>query len=258
MGHSRGLHTAAHLSDADRKRLEAAQKGDPVWMQYLQVIIPIVLVILLPALTIYVTVRYPDAWDVVMVQLHRLFAWQGDVDSKFRIATLHYHGSSGVEQSIPLALEKYKEAADQGHTASQRILGFLSYKGQSGIEQDFVTAAKWFKLAAEGGDPHAQSQYGYMVHKGLGVESNHEEAIQWYLRAAEKGDAKAMYNMAIHYINGHGVERDDIEAVKWFILAEAREPDIDKDGNRQRVEGLLDGEQRAEVQRRVRAYAVGD
>ena len=101
MGFTKGAHTAPNLSAADRKKLDAAMAGESTFMRYFFMLAPMILVVVFPALFIWCTVQFDWQFDFVMVKLHQLFAWQGDVDSKFRLATLHYHGT-GVEKSMPL------------------------------------------------------------------------------------------------------------------------------------------------------------
>ena len=153
-----------------------------------------------------------------------LKALSGDPVSQYIIGYCYYYGIE-LSESIDVALEWYRKAAEQGHARAQCELGFhynrtfdlddiyesivwykkaasqgcaeaqywlaVEYESGNTLPQSMETAAKLIKKAANQGCKYAQSKLGFYYDCGFGVPQSHREAIKWFKRAAEQGDSDA-------------------------------------------------------------------
>ncbi len=95
---------------------------------------------------------------------------------------IRYEKGYGVPKKTQLALQLYKEAAQQGHIDAM------------------------FSLAE-------------MYSVGLDIPRNRHEAFRWYLSAAQKGHTGAMLQVGLCYKAGSGIYQDSAEATKWIRLS---------------------------------------
>ena len=65
------------------------------------------------------------------------------------------------------------------------------YENGNGVIQSLELAVDYYRRAAEQGNADAQFNLGRMYEEGLGVEQSYELAIEYYQQAAEQGNAEA-------------------------------------------------------------------
>lgn len=95
------------------------------------------------------------------------------------------------DESLQLALDNCRAAADEGDMQAQFEMGDLYYQGER-IEQDLDTALEWFEEASVQGHPAAQYRLGLMHYQGEGVERNLPQAYIILKMAAINGQDEAM------------------------------------------------------------------
>ncbi|MEH6388195.1 MAG: tetratricopeptide repeat protein [Pseudomonas profundi] len=95
------------------------------------------------------------------------------------------------DESLELALDNCRAAADEGDMQAQFEMGDLYYQGER-IERDLDTALEWFEEASVQGHPAAQYRLGLMHYQGEGVERNLPQAYIILKMAAINGQDEAM------------------------------------------------------------------
>lgn len=126
-------------------------------------------------------------------------AEQGDPIAQFQLAEAYQNGWNGIPKSLPVAIEWYEKAANQGHAASQMRLGNIHLNGKE-VPKNATEAAKWFRKSAAQNNPDAQCQMARMHLAGSGVIKDPVEAYQWAGLAASQGNAAAR-RILIHLEN---------------------------------------------------------
>ena len=121
-----------------------------------------------------------------------------------------------------MAVEWYRQAADQQHPDGEFGLGEMYAKGE-GVEQDYEVAVEMYMRAAVGG--HAQARRvlaNAYEHGALGRKASADEALRWLTLAANSGDINAMRRMASLYAEGGlGVKPDPAQAEQWQARVDA-------------------------------------
>ena len=97
---------------------------------------------------------------------------------------------------IPLAIEWYSKAAQQGSSVAQVRLGLIYYLGE-GVEQDMMLAQQWFEKAALQGHPRAFEILGRIYYLGHGVEQDDVMAFKWFTLARAAGDKSSRAAMEV-------------------------------------------------------------
>ena len=115
------------------------------------------------------------------------------------------------------AAEKYRRAAELGHTKAMLLLGAMYLEGK-GAPPDAGQALSYFRRAAEMGDAEAQTEVGVIYLGGFGVLQNYSEAARWFATASER-DPFASYVLGLMYMNGEGVIQDIARAFQLFRRA---------------------------------------
>ncbi|KAF9541659.1 hypothetical protein EC957_002900 [Mortierella hygrophila] len=85
-----------------------------------------------------------------------------------------YHFGEGVPKDEVRASERYRMAAEQGHTNAQCNLGNL-YKDGDGVPKDSIKAVEWFLKSTEPEYTMGQVSLGTPYCKGQGVGRNLEQ-----------------------------------------------------------------------------------
>ena len=131
-----------------------------------------------------------------------------------------------------LALEYYRQAAEQSYGAAQEFLGdmcTMGFYGQGVLSYD-QQAAAWYRKAAEQGLPSAQNKLGKIYWDGRGVQQDTQQAIDWFRKSADQGFEPAQINLAAVAKNpappppldlktsSYGV-RVVKEFVEWYLTA---------------------------------------
>lgn len=130
----------------------------------------------------------------------------------------YYHVTGKGSTNDELAFDRFKKAADLGHTKGAFYCGVM-YNYGYGVGKDYKQAMKWYKKAAAGGNLDAQNNIGNLYVRGHGVEQDYEEAVKWYKKAANNNYALAQRNLGTMYEYGKGVQQDFEEAKRWYKLA---------------------------------------
>lgn len=95
------------------------------------------------------------------------------------------------DESLGLAIQACREAAEGGDLQAQYEMGEFYYQGER-IERDIEKALKWFERASIQGHPGAQYQLGLMHYQGEGVTRNLPQAYIILKMAAVNGEEAAM------------------------------------------------------------------
>ncbi len=124
---------------------------------------------------------YDKAFEI-MTQLDR----DGFVLAYNSLGYLYEYGL-GVKQDRVKAYNRYYEGAINGEPYAQMHLG-LMYEAQG----NYGIAVNWYKEAANQGLAPAQYYLGNMYYWGKGVNQDYQEAMNWYQQAANQGDEEAI------------------------------------------------------------------
>ena len=78
------------------------------------------------------------------VSIWKDLAAKGNVDAAYNLAVIHQHGD-GVRLDYAMAMQWYRQAAEQGDKVSQLQIGLMYQIGQ-GVAPDEAEAHRWFTL----------------------------------------------------------------------------------------------------------------
>jgi TPR repeat protein len=195
----------------------------------------------------------------------------------------------GSAADIPMALQRYKRAAELGDAISQAILGDIFANGEM-VQPDYEQAAKYYRMAADQGQKdgefglaarytlgqgvpvdqgeamrlfkaaadqgHADAQYdlGVMYELGQAAEPDLPSAAHYYQLAAEGGVVKAQYRIGVLLSKGLGVQTDRVSAYKWLMLSQDSVPSAAKALNDLRPS--MSAGEISEAERQVDAWRV--
>jgi len=120
---------------------------------------------------------------------------EGDLDCTVDLADIYISGEF-LHESLTLAAELYKKAADQGHTKAQIILGGM-YNIGKGVTQNFKESIKYFELAAIAGDPEGQYWSGLAVMSSNSPNPNRAKAYFWLSIAVAKLNSGKTHDDAV-------------------------------------------------------------
>jgi hypothetical protein len=95
------------------------------------------------------------------------------------------------DESLELAIEACRTAAEEGDLQAQFEIGEFYYQGER-VERDIEKALEWFEQASIQGHPGAQYQLGLMHFQGEGVTRNLPQAYIILKMAAVNGEEAAM------------------------------------------------------------------
>jgi TPR repeat protein len=129
------------------------------------------------------------------------------------------------------------------------------YKYGRGVPQDGKLAVQWYREAANQSHAHAQYILGVMYYNGQGVPRDYKLAVQWYRKAAERGHEYAQINLGGMYDRGQGVPQDSVTAHMWANISAANG---NKPLMRDRLAARMTSDQLAEAQRRARVCMASD
>lgn len=171
---------------------------------------------------------------------YRLAAELGHTRAMILLGTMHLEGK-GVPPDAGEALSYFRRAAEMGDAEAQTEVGII-YAGGFGVLQNYSEAANWFARASEQ-DPYASYFLGQMYLKSVGVSQDIPKAFLLFRRAVEQGNEEAMGMLGACYLYGWGVAADRNEALRW--LRKAAEKNI-RDGIRYLGNALVGPERSAE------------
>lgn len=135
-----------------------------------------------------------DAWNQGdyprAVNEWRPLAIGGSADAQFNLGQAYKLGR-GVPVDLPVALEWFRKAAEQGHEKASDNYGLLLF--QQGRREE---ALPYLKASSERGEPRAQYVYATSLFNGDIVERDWVRAYALMTRAAEAGVQQATTSLA--------------------------------------------------------------
>lgn len=171
---------------------------------------------------------------------YRLAAELGHTKAMILLGSMHLDGK-GAPPDAGEALSYFRRAAEMGDAEAKTEVGVI-YLGGFGVLQDYSEAAKWFERASER-DSYASYLLGLMYLKGEGLTQDSARGFQLLRRAVEQGNEEAIGTLGACYLHGWGVAADRSEALRW--LRKAAEKNI-RDGMRYLGNALVGPERSAE------------
>jgi len=119
-------------------------------------------------------------------------------------------------KEIPLAVEKYKRAAELGNAEAWNALGVLTVQeGESKAPEAFG----YFSKAADGGYARGVYNQGLCYLDGVGTTKDQAKAVAMFQKASDLGNPEAMVALASAYENGTGGTVDANQAFRWYEKA---------------------------------------
>jgi TPR repeat protein len=159
-----------------------------------------------------------DPSKVEAAKWYRAAAQQGNAEGQFRLARLVHEGGEGLKKSPEIAVQLYKNAADQGHALAQNWLGYCHQRG-IGVAANDATAVEWYTKAADQGLAIGQNNLGLMHLNGKGTPRDFAKAFALFKLAADQGDGWGLNNLAGMYEMGWGVAQDRKQAQQLYQKA---------------------------------------
>jgi TPR repeat protein len=145
------------------------------------------------------------------------FAEMDDADRCAQEGDFHLH-EVRIDGDRKLALELYRQSADQGNAHSQTQLGRMYFHGV-GVDRDYQAALEWFRKSAEQGNGEGQACLGHMLEKGLGIDPDVRAAFELYRKSAKQGNTLGQIRVGDIYLNGVGVDPNPRKALAWYQKA---------------------------------------
>lgn len=118
------------------------------------------------------------------------------------------------------AIPYFEKAAKAGIPVAYAAWGRLVMKG-NGVLQDYSLAMNIYKQGAENGNAYCNYMQGYLYYKGFGCTQDYNQAIEQFEIAAQKNNAWAMYMLGLCYRNGYGLPIDLEKAKVWLTKSAA-------------------------------------
>lgn len=136
-----------------------------------------------------------DAWNqgdyAGAVAEWRPLAISGNSDAQFNLGQAYKLGR-GVPVDLPVALEWFRKASDQGHEKAADNLGLMLF--QQGRREESMP---YIKSSADRGDPRAQYVYATALFNGDLAPRDWVRAYALMTRAAQAGVAQAKSSIAL-------------------------------------------------------------
>ena len=114
------------------------------------------------------------------------------------------------------ALRAWIPMAESGNAEAQNNVGYM-YEEGLGVPQNYLLAMNWFRQAADNELAQAQHNMGMLYHHGYGVAQNLEEAFRWFKLAADQELAESEYMLGLAYEKGEGTTLNYGEARRLFL-----------------------------------------
>lgn len=118
---------------------------------------------------------------------YQLSAQLGNIDSQYMLGYMYEYGY--VEKNLPLSIEYFEKAAEQGHVISAAHLAILY---QTPEFHNYEKAFKYCKYAVDCGDTPSEFVLGTMYLSGRGCEPDEDKAYLCFKHAAENGAPEAL------------------------------------------------------------------
>ena len=141
-----------------------------------------------------------------------------------------YLTGEGFPKDRDKAVEKFQDAADQGHVGAKNMLkkledpNFFRLTADDFVNQglaaynakDYAKAVELWRKAADMGNLWAYNNLGTCYKNGQGVAQDYAKAVELYEKAATQGNANAQVNIGFCYSQGQGVPQDKTKAGYWY------------------------------------------
>ena len=147
-------------------------------------------------------------------------AKQGFADAQYLFARNLRHGW-GMNKDVSDAIEWFKKAANQGHTASMTELSSIYEKGE-GVPVDNAEVLYWLQAASDLGSAAGQYQLANYYDRGAGDidESTKAKALELYRKSAGQNYSGALSMLGVIYEYGaNGVDKDLEKALDYYKSA---------------------------------------
>lgn len=151
---------------------------------------------------------YPYAYFQVGFMIEEGKAFKKDVE----IAKTYYQ--KAAELGSESAISRLEELGDTKYKTFETANKY--YYGLDGVNQNYYMALQYFKDSAENGNIIAQYMLGSMYYEGKGCSRNYREAFTWLKKAANAGNSDAQYRVGVMYDNGLSVSKDTYAAKFWY------------------------------------------
>ncbi len=152
------------------------------------------------------------------IQIYKETADQGHPGALFVLGSMYYVGEN-VNRNVNQAYTYFKKLSDLGYFTGSRMLASLYIEEK----EDYTNAKKYLELAIEQGDEFVSCyMLGQFYSLGHGVPIDKEMSIKLYKKAALNGEINSMYSLGCLY----NEQNNNDEALKWWKKA-AEEGDID-------------------------------
>ena len=145
-------------------------------------------------------------------------ASDGDPIAQMLMGQLYYNGE-GVEKSVELAMYWYEQAARQGYQEAQFRLGTLYFNGSPGIEKDYKKAWEWLSKADDSGHGKVEPMLEILYRQESGEVVNLNESPEVLVQAAESGVLKAKFLLANNLVKAGGTEDEKNRAISMMTDA---------------------------------------
>jgi TPR repeat protein len=118
---------------------------------------------------------------------------------------------------LPVALELYRKAANEGYAPAQVRLAYILDWSESNEE-----AVEWYRKAAEQNNAEGKFGLGVMYSNGEGVETDPELALKLISESAEQEYPPAMNRLGVAYERGEfSLDKDENQAL--LLIKQAAE-----------------------------------
>lgn len=135
-------------------------------------------------------------------------------------------GEAAKAGQMPLALAKFRLAAELGEPEANHWIGYIHSIGYEGVPPNPTEAVKCYRVAADAGIALSMIELGkaYAWGKGqAGVPVDPVEGGRWFRKAADTGHAAGQMMLAECYLWGEaGCAKSDADAKQWFHTAAAQ------------------------------------
>lgn len=126
----------------------------------------------------------------------------------------NHRGQILVARSPRRAVQWFRRAAENGHSAAQNTLGVRLSNGD-GVRKDVPEALSWMKKAFRAGDSCAAQNIA-ITYRPIG---NLTMAVQWFKKSSRMSDGDALVQLGIHYYWGKGTRKNFKAAARCFRQA---------------------------------------
>ncbi|KAL0093314.1 hypothetical protein F4703DRAFT_1939273 [Phycomyces blakesleeanus] len=135
-----------------------------------------------------VAINYPQA----LMWYNRSVEATRDAEAMAKIGSIYEQGLGGVEKNERLAIDYYKQSADQGSAEGQYKMGLANWRGMCGVPINLGDAVLWFTWSAKQKYPDSHWALGQMA-----LENGDQDvATEWWHKAIALDHIPSMRSLA--------------------------------------------------------------